>query len=170
MPMYLYLGDITRMETDAIVNAAGTDLRRCPGICDAIFAAADTEELERACRKLGRCRIGRRCHAGCGLPCRYIIHVAGRAGTVGSPGAVPAGRCYQNALHKAYLCSCRRVAVPLIFSGDCHMPRAASLRVAGAAIADFCQRHPSMEVTLVLYRQSIYDMAKRILGWEDAPS
>lgn len=50
------------------------------------------------------------------------------------------------------------------------MPRAASLRVAGAAIADFCQRHPSMEVTLVLYRQSIYDMAKRILGWEDAPS
>ena len=46
----------------------------------------------------------------------------------------------------------------------------ASLRVAGAAIADFCQRHPSMEVTLVLYRQSIYDMAKRILGWEDAPS
>ena len=31
MPMYLYLGDITRMETDAIVNAAGTDLRRCPG-------------------------------------------------------------------------------------------------------------------------------------------
>ena len=58
MPMYLYLGDITRMETDAIVNAAGTDLRRCPGICDAIFAAADTEKLERACRKLGRCRIG----------------------------------------------------------------------------------------------------------------
>ena len=46
MPMYLYLGDITRMETDAIVNAAGTDLRRCPGICDAIFAAADTEKLE----------------------------------------------------------------------------------------------------------------------------
>ena len=75
MPMYLYLGDITRMETDAIVNAAGTDLRRCPGICDAIFAAADTEKLERACRKLGRCRIG-------------------RAGLVrrGAPGAVPAGR------------------------------------------------------------------------------
>ena len=77
MPMYLYLGDITRMETDAIVNAAGTDLRRCPGICDAIFAAADTEKLERACRKLGRCRIGQAVATpGCGLPCRYIIHVA----------------------------------------------------------------------------------------------
>ena len=108
---------------------------------------------------------------GCGLPCRYIIHVAGPGWYGGEPRErfLLAG-CYQNALHKAYLCSCRRVAVPLIFSGDCHMPRAASLRVAGAAIADFCQRHPSMEVTLVLYRQSIYDMAKRILGWEDAPS
>lgn len=92
MPMYLYLGDITRMETDAIVNAAGTDLRRYPGICDAIFAAADTEKLERACRKLGRCRIGQAVATpGCGLPCRYIIHVAGLV-RWGAPGAVPAGR------------------------------------------------------------------------------
>ena len=86
MPMYLYLGDITRMETDAIVNAAGTDLRRCPGICDAIFAAADTEKLERACRKLGRCRIGQAVATpGCGLPCRYIIHVAGPGWYGGEP-------------------------------------------------------------------------------------
>lgn len=106
MPMYLYLGDITRMETDAIVNAAGTDLRRCPGICDAIFAAADTEELERACRKLGRCRIGQAVATpGCGLPCRYIIHVAGPGWYGGEPRErfLLAG-CYQNALHKAYLC------------------------------------------------------------------
>ena len=123
-------------------------------------------------RDFRRCRIGQAVATpGCGLPCRYIIHVAGPGWYGGEPRErfLLAG-CYQNALHKAYLCSCRRVAVPLIFSGDCHMPRAASLRVAGAAIADFCQRHPSMEVTLVLYRQSIYDMAKRILGWEDAPS
>ena len=87
MPMYLYLGDITRMETDAIVNAAGTDLRRCPGICDAIFAAADTEKLERACRKLGRCRIGQ-------AVATPVHHSRGRAGLVrwGAPGAVPAGR------------------------------------------------------------------------------
>ena len=94
MPMYLYLGDITRMETDAIVNAAGTDLRRCPGICDAIFAAADTEELERACRKLGRCRIGQAVATpGCGLPCRYIIHVAGPGWYGGEPRErfLPAG-------------------------------------------------------------------------------
>ena len=95
MPMYLYLGDITRMETDAIVNAAGTDLRRCPGICDAIFAAADTEKLERACRKLGRCRIGQAVATpGCGLPCRYIIHVAGPGWYGGEPGS---GSCWPGA-------------------------------------------------------------------------
>ena len=170
--MRIVLGDITKMDTDAIVNAAVSDLSPCPGICSAIFAAADTEELKKACRKIGRCRIG---HAmvtpSCGLPSKIIIHVAG----AGWYGGVQRERmlleeCYRRALQKALLYNCRTVAVPLIFSGDCHMPRAASLRVAGAAIADFCQRHPSMEVTLVLYRQSIYDMAKRILGWEDAPS
>ena len=43
--MKLLTGDITKIETDAIVNAASPDLRRSPGICDAIFAAADTRAL-----------------------------------------------------------------------------------------------------------------------------
>ena len=175
MPMYLYLGDITRMETDAIVNAANSQLlgcfvRRCPGICDAIFAAADTEKLERACRKLGRCRIGQAVATpGCGLPCRYIIHVAGPGWYGGEPRErfLLAG-CYQNALHKAYLCSCRRVAVPLIFSGDCHMPRAESIRIAGKVIREFEVRHPDIEVTLVLYREGVYEMARRLLA-QDKP-
>ena len=46
--MRIVLGDITKMDTDAIVNAAVSDLSPCPGICSAIFAAADTEELKKA--------------------------------------------------------------------------------------------------------------------------
>ena len=76
--MRIVLGDITKMDTDAIVNTAVSDLSPCPGICSAIFAAADTEELKKACRKIGRCRIG---HAmvtpSCGLPSKIIIHLAG---------------------------------------------------------------------------------------------
>ncbi|MFR8255820.1 MAG: macro domain-containing protein, partial [Ruthenibacterium sp.] len=76
--MRLVLGDITKIKADAIVNAASSDLRPCPGICEAIFAAADTEKLRAACRAIGRCRIG---HAvvtpAFGLPAKYIIHVAG---------------------------------------------------------------------------------------------
>ena len=129
--MRIVLGDITKMDTDAIVNAAVSDLSPCPGICSAIFAAADTEELKKACRKIGRCRIG---HAmvtpSCGLPSKIIFHVAG----AGWYGGVQRERmlleeCYRRALQKALLYNCRTVAVPLIFSGDCHMPRAESIRI-----------------------------------------
>ncbi len=58
MGLHLYLGDITKMETDAIVNAANTDLKRAPGICEAIFAASDGKALAQACRKFGRCPVG----------------------------------------------------------------------------------------------------------------
>ena len=39
MSKHLYLGNIATMNVDAIVNAAATDLKRCPGICEAIFLA-----------------------------------------------------------------------------------------------------------------------------------
>ena len=75
--MKLLTGDITKIETDAIVNAASPDLRRSPGICDAIFAAADTRALTAACKKLRRCPVGTAVVTpSFGLPCKYIIHVA----------------------------------------------------------------------------------------------
>ena len=168
--MRIVLGDITKMDTDAIVNAAVSDLSPCPAICSAIFAAADTEELKKACRKIGRCRIG---HAvvtpSCGLPSKIIFHVAG----AGWYGGVQRERmlleeCYRRALQKALLYNCRTVAVPLIFSGDCHMPRAESIRIAGKVIREFEVRHPDIEVTLVLYREGVYEMARRLLA-QDKP-
>lgn len=164
--MRLVLGDITKMETDAIVNAAVSDLTPCPGICSAVYAAADTEALTKACRKIGHCKIG---HAvvtpSCGLPCKYIIHVAG----AGWYGGVQRERmlleqCYRRALQKAMVYGCKSVAVPLIFSGDCHMPRADSIRIAGAVIREFEERHPDIEVSLVLFREGVYEMAVRLLN------
>ena len=42
MPYHLWMGNIVNIATDAIVNAANTELKRTPGICEAIFAAADS--------------------------------------------------------------------------------------------------------------------------------
>jgi len=39
MPYHLWMGNIVNIATDAIVNAANTELKRTPGICEAIFAA-----------------------------------------------------------------------------------------------------------------------------------
>lgn len=94
MPMYLYLGDITRMETDAIVNAAGTDLRRCPGHLRRDFrrrrhggAGEGVPEAGPLPHRAGGGHAGLRA----ALP---VHHSRGRAGLVrwGAPGAVPAGR------------------------------------------------------------------------------
>lgn len=169
MSYSLCLGDIVRMGTDAIVNAANTELTRSPGICEAIFAAADSSKLEEACRQLRHCPIGHSVMTpSFGLPARAIIHVAG-PGWYG--GAVRErmllADCYRRAMARALAGGCRSVAFPLIFSGECHIPREEAIRIAGRAIQAFVGRHPELDVVLVLYKPGIHAMAKRILGWPD---
>lgn len=167
MSKHLYLGNIATMNVDAIVNAAATDLKRCPGICGAIFSAADAKALEAACRKIGHCDIGKAVVTpGCGLYAKYIIHVAG-AGWYGGlqRERFLLGNCYHQALNKALFYNCKSVALPLIFSGDCHIPRAESIKIAGQVIADYAKRHKEMEIYLVLYKPSIYNMAEALLKW-----
>ena len=164
--MKLVLGDITKMETDAIVNAAATDLKPCEGICQAIFHAADTEALLAACKKIGHCPIGAAVVTpSCGLPCKYIIHVAGAGWYSGHGNDRGVFQdCYVHALQKAYSYHCRTVALPLMFSGSMHIPRTEALQMVGEIISQFEASCPGIEIQLVLYKQSIYDTAQRILG------
>ena len=94
MPYHLWMGNIVNIATDAIVNAANTELKRTPGICEAIFAAADSAKLEEACRRHGHCPIGHSVMTpSFGLPARYIIHVAGP----GLEARSESGYCWQTA-------------------------------------------------------------------------
>ena len=164
--MRLVLGDITKMDTDAIVNAASSDLKPCPGICNAIFAAADTKKLYDACRQIGRCDIGKAVVTPAfGLPCKYIIHVAG-AGWYSGRGHEDMlfADCYRHALQKAYGYGCKSIAIPLMFSGDFHIPRVHAIRMVGEVISTFEKSHPRLEIRLVLHKQSIYDMAVKLLS------
>lgn len=58
MPFTIIRNDITKMETDAIVNAANTALQMGGGVCGAIFAAAGARELQAACDKLAPIQTG----------------------------------------------------------------------------------------------------------------
>lgn len=166
--MRLICGDITKTRADAIVNAASSDLKPHPGICEAIFNAAHTEALQKACQALGYCPIGRAVVTkSYGLPCKYIIHVAG----IGWFGGRLNERmlfadCYFNALRKAAVYRCRSVAVPLMFSGDFHVPRHEALRIACGEIRRFEEIYPEIDVMLVLYTTSIYEMARIVLAEE----
>lgn len=169
MPYYLRQGDITHVATDAIVNAANTELTRTPGICEAIFSAADTVKLEQACRKVGHCAIGHSVVTpSFGLPARYIIHVAGPNWFGGTERErMLLADCYRRAMTRALTCDCRSIAFPLIFSGEYHIPREQAICIAGKSISDFVRRHPELDVVLDLYKPGIYSMAKRILGWTE---
>ena len=162
--MQLVVGNIEDMGTDAIVAAAHSDLRPAPGISESIFAAADREALTQACRKIGRCKIG---HAvvtpSCGLPCRYIIHVAGAGWYSGKRSErLLFANCYLQALTKASALRCRSVALPLMFSGMYHLPREQAIHIVCQVVQHFEAVHPEMKIVLVLYTQGIYRLAERI--------
>ena len=162
--MQLILGDIVHMRTDAIAIPAHSDLRPAPGISEAVFRAADTKKLLAHCAQARRCRIGKAVVTpSCGLPCKYIIHVAG-------PGWYSGHRterllfadCYLQALNKAFTCHCRSIALPLMFSGEFHLPRAQALTIVFQVVAEFEKAHPELEISLVLYKDSIYRMAEKL--------
>lgn len=88
--------------------------RRSPGICDAIFAAADTRALTAACKKLRRCPVGTAVVTpSFGLPCKYIIHVA-----LGEwMGDLRTGKrlmeaCYRHAMQQALMCPVQNSGLP----------------------------------------------------------
>ena len=162
--MQMVVGNIEEMKTDAIVTAAHSDLRPAPGISEIVFAAADREALTAACRKLGRCKIG---HAvvtpSCGLPCRYIIHVAGAGWYSGRHSErLLFANCYLRALLKASALRCRSVAIPLMFSGKYHLPREQAIHIVCQVVRHFESVHPELKIVLVLYTPGIYRLAHRI--------
>lgn len=111
-------GDITRLDVDAIVNAANTALRRGSGVCGAIFAAAGPD-LEGACAALGRCETGDAVATpGFDLPAKWIIHTVGPVWKGGmSDEATALASCYHRSLEVADDLGASSVAFPAISTG-----------------------------------------------------
>ena len=165
MPFAILRNDITRMDTDAIVNAANSGLWAGGGVCGAIFAAAGHEELERACRAIGHCDVGSAVITpGFGLKAKYVIHAEGpiwQGGEQNEPALLKS--CYCSALALAKKKRCRSIAFPLISSGIYGYPKADALRIAVEAISAFLLEH-EMEVYLVIFDKSAVQLSQQLLG------
>jgi len=126
-------GDITRLEVDAIVNAANEGLRPGGGVCGAIHRAAGPE-LAAACRAIGYCATGDAVITpGFALPAAHVIHAVGPVWQGGGRGeALSLANCYRRAIALAADLGLASVAFPAISTGIYGYPpdQAAGIAVA----------------------------------------
>ena len=166
MPFTIVRQDITRMEVDAIVNAANTALAMGGGVCGAIFRAAGAARMQAACDKVSPIKTGGAAITpGFDLPARFVIHAAGpvyrRENAAQSEQQLRSA--YTESLQLALKKKCRSIAFPLISSGIYGYPKEEALRVATAAIKDFLADH-DMEVYLVIFDRVSFAISKALLG------
>ena len=86
------------MKTEAIVNAANTNLEMGWGVCGAIFNVAGAKELQEACDKIGKCPVGKAVITDGFKLSKYIIHTVGPIWKGG-------GNNEENYLYSAYMSS-----------------------------------------------------------------
>ena len=153
MAFTIIRNDITKLQVDAIVNAANTSLQMGGGVCGAIFRAAGARELQAECDAIGSIVTGDAVITkGYALPADYIIHTAGPIWSGGNKGEEELlSSCYQKSLALAEANGIDSIAFPLISAGIYGYPRQEALEVAERAIREYLDTSDKdIDVRLIL--------------------
>ncbi len=162
-------GDITKVEVDAIVNAANTSLLGGGGVDGAIHRAGGSAILD-DCRKIvarqGGCKVGAAVITTGGLlPAKYVIHTVGPVWNGGKKNEESLlANCYTQSLLLAIKNNVKSIAFPSISTGIYRFPKDLACAIAIKTVSHFLTENEDIEsVTFVCFDDENYTLYKSAL-------
>lgn len=155
-------GDITKQDTDAIVNAANSTLMGGGGVDGAIHRAGGPtilEECKAIVADIGRCPTGDAViTTGGNLPARWVVHTVGPVWS-GGKKSEPAllANAYRNSLALARSRDLKTISFPSISTGAYGYPVAEAAKIALSTVAEFVKENPFEEVRFVLFSEDDFN-------------
>lgn len=173
--IYLWKGDITRLQVDAIVNAANAQMLGCFVPChgcidNAIHTFAGLQ-LRNACAEIMK-KQGKEEPCGSAkitkaynLPCRYIIHTVGPIvyGSLQEIHKQQLASCYNAVLQTAANYDLKSVAFCCISTGEFHFPNEEAARIGVSCVKEFLKTH-EMKVIFNVFKQEDETIYRRLLS------
>jgi O-acetyl-ADP-ribose deacetylase len=162
----IVLGDITRQETDAIVNAANKTLLGGGGVDGAIHRAAG-RQLYEECKTLNGCETGEaKITKGYNLKAKYVIHTAGPVWNGGKYNEEEKLKnCYEDSLRLAVENNIKTISFPAISTGVYRFPAEKAVEIAVKTVINFLEINPSIEkVVFVCFDTDMYNFYVRETG------
>ena len=161
----IFRGDITKLEVDAIVNAANTTLLGGGGVDGAIHRAAGPELLAE-CRTLGGCQPGEaKMTRGYHLPAGFVIHTVGPIWRGGKHDeAHVLADCYRNSLKLAVENEIKTIAFPAISCGAYGYPIDDAAQITFKTTRNFLAANDEIQkVIFAVWGEDVYEAYQRLL-------
>ena len=165
----LQRGDITRLQVDAVVNAANSSLLGGGGVDGAIHRAggpAILAECQQIRNRQGGCRTGEAVITTAGkLPARYVIHTVGPVWQGGhQQEAALLASCYQRSLELAVTHQLTSIAFPNISTGVYGYPKAAAAEIAVKTVQNFLKTNNTLQqVIFVVFDEENHRLYEKLL-------
>ena len=157
-------GDITREETEAIVNAANSRLAGGGGVDGAIHRAGGPEIMKELREKYKSCPTGSAVITGGGkLNAKYVIHTVGPVYSGSARDAGLLGSAYRKSLELCVEHKITSVSFPSISTGAYGYPVNEAARIAIKTVRDFLESHPSIKlVRFVLFDEATFQVYQSV--------
>jgi O-acetyl-ADP-ribose deacetylase (regulator of RNase III) len=162
--MEVVLGDITKIEAEAIVIPASEDMDGRFGL-ERFVHAAGGPELRRECLRIGGCEVGSvRWTRGYELPAKAIIHTVGPYWDGGRPGVhEQLASCYRRALEMARYHDYKSLSFATISTGEKGFPPEVASRIALQEISSYLREVPGTKIKIVCYDKELEQAYKEAL-------